>query len=177
MRPCARLLALMLGATFLVSCERETAPSLMNPVEGQPEVGFVLPDNVGIIRNMEDYRDKTLLINFWATWCEPCREEMPALSRLHQDRAGKKFRVIAIHVGPGEVEKFLEEVPVSFPILLDEQLEMTDWNVTALPTSFLISPEGKMQYKAIGVREWDAEEAHEFFDAVATAYSKKRRIR
>lgn len=138
------------------------------PEDQQVPVAFSLPDDNGIVRHMSDFQGKTVLINFWATWCAPCREEMPALSRLHQARADKDFRVLAIHVGPGDVAPFLEAIPVAFPIWIDEDLELAHLDVHALPTTILVSPEGRVIYQRVGVREWDSEEAHAFFDALAT---------
>lgn len=154
--------ALALGAT---GCSDE--PELMEPASGKAAPDFVLPDLDGQPWQLSQTRDQTLLINFWATWCEPCRREMPALNRLHEAMAGKDFQVIGIHVGPSkEIGHFLEETPVSFPILVDADLALADWNVTLLPATFLIDAEGYARYWALGEREWDSPEAMEFFTAV-----------
>lgn len=162
-----RFLVLLLGSALAlgtVSCSDE--PGLMEQASGKPAPDFVLPDLDGQSWQLSQARGQTLLINFWATWCEPCRREMPALSRLHEAMAGKDFQVIGIHVGPSkEIGRFLEETLVSFPILIDADLALEDWNVPMLPATFLIDAEGYARYWAFGEREWDSPEAVEFFTA------------
>ena len=162
-----RFFALLLGSTLAlgtISCSDE--PELMEQASGKLAPDFVLPDLDGQSWQLSQARGQVLLINFWATWCEPCRREMPALSRLHETMAGKGFQVIGIHVGPSkEIELFLEETPVNFPILIDADLALADWNVPVLPATFLIDAEGHARYWALGEREWDSPEAVEFFTA------------
>lgn len=163
-----RFLALLLGSALAlgtISCSDE--PELMEQASGKPAPDFVLPDLDGQSWQLGQARGQVLLINFWATWCEPCRREMPALNRLHEAMAGKDFQVIGIHVGPSkEIELFLEETPVGFPILIDADLALADWNVPVLPATFLIDAGGHARYWALGEREWDSPEAVEFFTAV-----------
>lgn len=163
-----RFIALLLGGALAlgtISCSDK--PELMEQASGKPAPDFVLPDLGGQSWQLSQARGQTLLINFWATWCEPCRREMPALSRLHEAMAGKDFQVIGIHVGPSkEIDRFLEEAPVGFPILIDAELALADWNVPVLPATFLIDAEGYARYWAFGEREWDSPEAVEFFTAV-----------
>lgn len=155
---CLACLALAAG------CAEERA--LMDPASGRTAPEFALPDLEGRTWRLGEHRGRTLLINFWATWCAPCREEMPALERLHRTLGGDgHFSVIGVHVGPAgdALGVFLEEVPVSFPILVDADLALADWNVAALPTTVLIDLDGRARYAAAGPREWDSEEALEFF--------------
>ena len=145
----------------------DLAPDLMDPASGAPAPDFTLPDLEGHSWQLSEFRGQTLLINFWATWCAPCRREMPALDRLHQRMAGAGFHVIGIHVGPNTaIDSFLKETPVSFPILVDADLRLANWKVPAIPATFLIDAEGKVRYSAFGEREWDAPEAVEFFTAL-----------
>ena len=145
-------------------CAEERA--LMDPASGRAAPEFALPDLEGRTWRLSEHRGRTLLINFWATWCAPCREEMPALERLHRALGGDgEFSVVGVHVGPAgdALGAFLEETPVSFPILVDAELALADWNVAALPTTVLLDADGRARYAAAGPREWDAEEALEFF--------------
>ena len=82
-----------------------------------------LADAEGRERKLSEWRGKTVVVNFWATWCEPCREEMPSLERLKTRLAAKGFDVVAVNVGesPERVARFTREVPVSFPILYDKE--------------------------------------------------------
>ena len=157
--------ALLLACLALAAGCAEERP-LMDPASGKIAPGFALPDLEGRTWRLGEHRGRTLLINFWATWCAPCREEMPALERLHRTLGGDgRFSVVGVHAGPGgdALGVFLEEVPVSFPILVDADLALADWSVAALPTTVLIDPDGRARYAAAGPREWDSEEALEFF--------------
>ncbi len=155
---------LLLACTLaLAGCSEE--PELMNPASGDLAPDFVLPTLDGQHWRLNQQRGRVLLINFWATWCAPCRREMPALDRLNQQLGGTAFEVIGVHVGPSaDIEKFLEETPVSFPILMDEDLQLDGWGVRALPSTFLIDAQGHARYWAIGEREWDSSQALEFFN-------------
>ena len=164
----SRFFALLLGSALTLGaagCSDE--PELMEEASGKSAPDFVLPDLDGQPWQLSRARGQVLLVNFWATWCAPCRREMPALARLHEAMAGKNFQVIGIHVGPSaEIKRFLAETPVSFPILVDADLALEDWNVLMLPATFLVDAEGHARYQAVGEREWDSPEAVEFFSAV-----------
>ncbi len=142
---------------------------LMDKVESQPAASeFALPDIDGMIRRLSDYKGKYLLVNFWAVWCQPCREEMPAMNVLNDKLKSEDFDMVAIHVGPAEpgIDKFMQEIPVDFTILVDADISLTEWNVIGLPTTFLIDPEGRIIYRALSLREWDAPEMIRFLDTI-----------
>ena len=122
---------------------------------------FTLLDMDGVSHQLSDYKGKTVIINFWATWCPPCREEMPSMERAWNKIKDQNIVMFAINVGEDEdtIFTFLGDYPVSFTILLDTSGTMIDqWPVQGLPTTFVISPNGKLVYRAIGGREWDDEE-------------------
>ncbi|MDH3638221.1 MAG: TlpA family protein disulfide reductase [Gammaproteobacteria bacterium] len=120
---------------------------------------FRLPALNGEMRSSAEFRGRVILVNFWATWCVPCRREMPALNRLHQRLVGQGFSVVGIHIGPDAalVEEFLEQVPVRFPILIDEDMALSGWGVVGLPTTFLIGPNGNTLAQYVGEKAWDSE--------------------
>ena len=135
------------------------ARTLMDPVADEPEAqAFTLDSIDGVSISLDDYKGKFVLLNFWATWCAPCRKEMPALDRLHNKLNNGNFEVVGIHVGPSlsGVQRFLEQVPVEFTILIDQNMELSNWGVLGLPTTFLVNPEGQLVYRAVGEREWDS---------------------
>ena len=151
------------------------AEGLMDPISGSPKAGgFNLEGMNGNEVSLEDYRGKFVLLNFWATWCAPCREEMPAMSNLHNEFGGSGLEVVGVHVGPSlaGIKKFLEAVPVSFTILIDKDMSLASWGVRGLPTTFLINPEGKLVYKAVGEREWDSPEMMKFLKDLVTKYER-----
>lgn len=119
---------------------------------------FVLKDIDGNEHRLSNYRGKVVLVNFWATWCPPCRDEMPSM-----DRAYKKFKkagmvILAIDIGEDEddIFKFTADYPVSFPLLMDKDSSVIrQWAVTALPTTYIVDPAGRLFYRAVGGREWD----------------------
>lgn len=137
----------------------------MEPVSGQPVAeDFTLQTIDGTSVGLGDYRDKFVLLNFWATWCAPCRKEMPALDNLHKKLNHAGLEVVGVHVGPSldSIKMFLNQVPVEFTILVDLNMELSNWGVLGLPTTFLVSPEGKIVYRAVGEREWDSAEMIRF---------------
>ncbi len=119
-----------------------------------------LADLDGKSHDLAKLRGKVVLINFWATWCPPCRREMPSLERLSQALAGEPFIVLAVDVGEDAdtIEAFtnqLDTVP-TFPILLDATSRaMQAWKVAGLPTTFLVDKQGRVVASAIGGREFD----------------------
>ncbi len=125
------------------------------PLEGFPAPEIVLPTLDGGEARLSDLRGKSVILNFWATWCPPCRLEMPALQRVYDDYQG---RVVVVGVNlimsersPEAVRAFLEEIGVSFPIWLDVQNQASDaYRVTSLPTTFFIDPQGTICEVVIG---------------------------
>src|SRR5262249_31410678 len=109
---------------------------------------------------LEDYRGKGVLLNFWATWCEPCREEMPSMNKLRAALAGRPFEVLAVNLGGNEprIRRFLAQVPLDLPVLLDRDRTVAKaWRVRVLPASFLIGPDGRIRYSVIGEYNWSQE--------------------
>jgi len=143
------------------------AEGLMDPVGGTPQAGgFSLEGINGKQVSLENYKGKFVLLNFWATWCAPCRKEMPAMNNLHDQFGGEGLEVIGVH------KKFLESVPVSFTILMDKDMSLASWGVQGLPTTFLINPEGKLVYEAVGERVWDSPEMVKFLKDLVEKYER-----
>lgn len=133
---------------------QQTLPTFLN----QPAPDFSLVDINGARHRLGDYRGKVVVLNFWATWCPPCRYEMPAMERLRQQVQGEAIAVLAINVGEDEdrVFEFTGSYPVEFPLLLDQQGKVIeDYPVVGLPTTYIIDPKGRIRYRAVGSREWD----------------------
>ncbi|MDH5601501.1 MAG: TlpA family protein disulfide reductase [Gammaproteobacteria bacterium] len=110
--------------------------------------------------DIKDLKGKVVVVNFWATWCPPCRREMSSLERLHLATKEKNVVLLAVNVGEDmdTVFPFLGMISPSpsFPILFDTDTETAkQWQVKGLPTTYIVSPEGKIVYRAIGGREFD----------------------
>jgi len=109
----------------------------------------------------EDFTGKVTLVNFWASWCGPCVEEIPALNRLREYMKDKPFELISINYAekPEQIREFLNMVKVNFPVLLDEDGSYSaKWNVLVYPATFVIATDGNIVYGVNGAIEWDSEE-------------------
>ena len=114
----------------------------------------------GQSHDLAQLKGRVVLINFWATWCPPCRREMPSMERLSQALKGEAFSVLAVDVGedPDTIDGFISQLDATlgFPILLDTRSRaMQAWKVAGLPTTFLVDKQGRMVASAIGGREFD----------------------
>jgi peroxiredoxin len=110
--------------------------------------------------NLEQLRGKTVLINFWATWCKPCEDEMPAMERLYQALRGSEFELIAISVDEDEalVDAFVQRLGLSFPILMDPtQRVSAAYQAFRYPESLLVGGDGIVVDRYVGPKDWDAE--------------------
>ena len=113
--------------------------------------------------SLDEQKGKVVLVQFWATYCTPCRKEMPSMNKLMKKLEESKtpFEILAVNMGESkdEVQKFVDEVKPEFTILMDEKGENVQaWNVFAAPSNFLIGPKGKIRYTLYGGVDWDADE-------------------
>ena len=121
---------------------------------------LVLKDPSGKEHDLAQYKGKVVLLNFWATWCEPCRAEMPSMESLRQRYADAPFVVLAVNVDEPEqrIRAFLQRMPLAFQILLDPGMKATRaWNARILPASFLIGRDGRIRYSARGDVNWTSD--------------------
>lgn len=137
------------------------------------EVTFL--DGEGREHRLADFRGKLVLLNLWATWCAPCREEMPALDRLEGEMGSDRFQVVALSVernGLDLARTFLKEVGVEHLALFNDSSARANFTLKAfgLPTTLLISPDGKEIGRLVGPAHWDSEDAQRLIEAALTAY-------
>ena len=114
---------------------------------------FELRDLDGKTVSLRGLRGSPVLLNFWATWCPPCRAEMPYIQQIYEEWSGKGLEVLAIDIGesPSEVKKFLQNQGLSLPVLLDTKKNVAQkYNITGIPTTFFIDSDGIIQEKVIG---------------------------
>ena len=128
---------------------------------------FTLKNLAGEDVSLEQFRGKYLLLNFWATWCGPCKIEMPSLEALYQRFGSDKFDVVGIAndmFGAQVVRPFVKASKISFPVLLDQRLIVSHrYGVVSLPTSFLIDPQGKIIGVLQGAEDWSDPETLLYF--------------
>jgi len=146
---------------FTGSSPAVTDSELLKPYRGSfnPPV-LSLHDIQGKQHSLSDYKGNILLVQFWATYCTPCRKEMPSMNRLIEKMADKPFKIISVDMAesPQTIQKFLDEVPLNFPVLLDtEGLTIGAWKVFAAPANFILDKQGNIIYTLYGAVEWDSE--------------------
>lgn len=126
----------------------------------QKALDFSLKTLGGKRVSLEDYRGKVILLNFWATWCGPCRMEMPSMEKLWQDFKEEDFVILAIDIQEeGKlVSSFMKERNLSFPVPLDAKGNVArSYGVRGIPTTFFLNPKGETIGKAVGARDWASE--------------------
>jgi thiol-disulfide isomerase/thioredoxin len=114
-----------------------------------PAPGFALQSRDGAKVSLAQYKGQVVMINFWATWCVPCRAEMPKLEALSQRYNKLGFKLLAVNVenNPDGVKKWLAETPVSFPVLFDTKSEVSKlYKVETMPTTVIVAKDGTMRY-------------------------------
>ena len=125
---------------------------------------FTLKTLKGETVSLKDYRGRLIFLNFWATWCGPCRAEMPSMQRLWEEFKEEDFVILAINIQEESklVSSFVNERGLSFPVLLDEKGKVArSYGIRGIPTTFFLNPEGEIIGKAVGARDWDSEESFE----------------
>ena len=123
---------------------------------------FALKDLNGNLVRLDDFRGTVVFLNFWATWCPPCRVEMPSMEKLYKEFKNKKFIILAVDMQEDseKVRKFKEKFKLSFPILLDaEGVVASYYGVNAIPATFLVDRAGYLYAAAMGARDWASEDA------------------
>ena len=142
---------------------------LIRPSRQKVAEDFTLQMPGGTSFRLSDHRGKTVLVNFWATWCPPCREEMPAMERLYQQHKDRGLMLVAVSLDadPSLVSPYLKESKLTFPVALDPKAEVANkYGVRALPSSFVVDRVGTMTALALGPRAWDNDAAHSLVEAL-----------
>jgi thiol-disulfide isomerase/thioredoxin len=155
MKPVA---VLVLAAALAAAAPGASAEASIKPWSGTPRLalsGRAL-DGHGV--DLEALQGHVVLVNFWATWCEPCIAEMPSIERLRAKLGGQPFDVIAVNYGESRerITEFLQRQHVSLPVLLDPGQEAANaWNAKGLPMTFLVDADGRVRYWVFGEMDWD----------------------
>jgi peroxiredoxin len=124
----------------------------------QPAPDFTLKSLAGENLRLKEYRGKVVLVNFWASWCGPCRQEMPILDKIHQRYAPMGFTVLGVNVDKksDKARQIAERLDVSFPLLLDQQQTVSEqYQVSAMPYTLLVDRDGEVHYIHKGYKPGD----------------------
>lgn len=122
---------------------------------------LVLPDLQGRPHALSDWRGQVLIVNFWASWCEPCRAEIPAMAALVERHQADGLQLLAVNVGesPQKIAAFLEKFPMPATVLHDRNsTALKAWQVAGMPGNFLVDRYGVLRYWHLGALDWDRAE-------------------
>ena len=147
----------------------------MKDVAPTPEFSLTTPEGKKI--SLKDFRGKTVFLNFWATWCVPCREEMPAMEKLYQEFKNNNFVVLAINVKDRKQEAiaFIKELKLTYPVALDPEAEVAQlYGAWGLPTTYLIGPKGEGLARGWGPAEWYSPAARKLFKELLEEKNARR---
>jgi len=158
-----RLLPALAGLGLVFSAFAAPLPAspeqtLTSLLERPPAPELGLPDLDGAMHTLAKHEGKVLIVNFWATWCPPCRAEMPSMQRAWEVVKDDGIVLLGVNMGEDEdrIWTFTADYPVDFPLLLDRDGSVTErWPLKGLPTTFVVDGEGRLVYQAIGERAWD----------------------
>lgn len=164
--------AVLLLAASLAGAAEPPLGHSMTPLPSAPLAeDFSLPDMDGEDHALTDFRGQVVMLNFWGTWCPPCRREMPSMQRLYAKFRERGLVVVAVNQfeDPDLVFEFigrLSEEP-TFPILFDRESRISElYKVKGLPTTYLLDREGRIRYRAIGGREFDHPEVEALIEGL-----------
>lgn len=160
------LLVLIGGGVYLTS----KPPATRAVAVGDLAPDFQLEDTKGNKVALSELRGKVVMLNFWATWCPPCKEEMPSMEQLNKIMAGEDFVMLAINTeknGRSVVPDFLKKNPHDFTVLYDDQGTVQQaYGVYKFPESFIIRKDGTIDQKVIGVINWSSPETVTYFKSL-----------
>jgi len=165
------ILFVFIACVFLIVFLRDERDSTLKTTEpiqpGLKMPNFTFPDINGREVSLSDHRGKVVLVNVWATWCPPCRQEMPSMQSLYEKFKGENFEILAVSIdseGREAVAPFMRKMNLTFPALLDPGETIRSlYGITGVPESFIIDKQGILVEKIIGPINWATPEVFFFF--------------
>jgi peroxiredoxin len=158
----ALFLSVLFFVFFIAGCENIAGLKEIKKIEiGKPAPDFVLQDVSGDTWKLSSLKGKAVFINFWASWCKPCRDEMPSMEALNKAMAGQPFQMLAIVFNDDldTANRFARGLGVTFPVLVNPEPELTEaYMITGVPETFLIDADGILRHRFIGPYNWDTPE-------------------
>ncbi len=153
------MLSLLVGIFFIAGCENIAGPKKIKRMEiGKPAPDFVLQDAAGKTWKLSSLKGKVVFINFWATWCKPCRDEIPSMEALNKTMTGQPFQMLSIVFNDDLdlANSFALRLGATFPVLANPDPELTEaYMITGVPETFLIDAQGILRHKFIGPYDWN----------------------
>lgn len=160
---------LLVAVPLVLLLLKEKDTKFVTPLQlGQTAPDFTFPDLDGRKVSLSDYRGKVVLVNIWATWCPPCREEMPSMQKLYERFKGQDFEILAVSIdadGREAVAPFVQQMNLTFPALLDPNEKIRSlYAITGVPESFIIDRNGILVERVIGPLDWATPKVFSFFE-------------
>ncbi len=128
------------------------------PLDGRPAPPLRLADMSGKVTDLKGLRGRWVMVHFWASWCRPCRKEMPSIQRMAEQLVPQHLQLVMVNTAETDetVFSFLAVVTPDLDTLMDRDGQVTDrWQPRGLPSSFFVDPQGRLRYLALGGRKWD----------------------
>lgn len=169
-----RILSLFIACLFLslTACSKTDSSKISSVAKEKspaPQISVVSLEN-GSTLKLSDLKGKVVLLNFWATWCPPCREEIPSMMKLNKFMVGKPFQMVAVSIdegGKSVIDSFFKETGFSLPTYQDASgASSKSYGVTGVPESFIIDKQGVLVKKIIGGAAWDSPEVVAFLEGL-----------
>ena len=162
--------ALLVAMSLLPACNKGKDTG-KKAVEGTIAPDFTVKDLAGKEVKLADLKGNVVLVNFWATWCPPCKEEIPSMMKLNQSMTGKPFRMLAISIDEGGKEAivaFFKKSGMSLPAYLDSDGKISQlYGATGVPETFIVDKTGVIQKKIVGGMDWGSSEVLSFMNELA----------
>ncbi len=154
--------AWVVGACLVGAGASRAEESRFIPWKEAPTPALVLRDLSGRPQALADYRGQVVLLNFWATWCEFCKDEVASMKKLQEQLTGKPLAILSINYGesPSRVREYAKHLSANVEVLLDPDQEAARaWRVRVIPSSFLVDGDGRVRYSVIGNLDWASDDA------------------
>jgi len=162
----------LLGISLIILQVRggRAAPEV-RPEQGHLAPDFTLSNLDGQMVRLSDFRgNKAVLLNFWATWCAPCRLEMPTMDKAYQEYKSRGLEILAVSLDAGSnsvVKNFMQELKLDFPVLLDPDMEVLRlYRQFSIPATFLIDKQGIVRHRELGYRDWTTPDSRKLIEAI-----------
>ena len=153
---------LLIATVFITSCGPGNEQPLVKAIKGQPSPDFILTDIKGKDWQLSSLHGKVVFINFWATWCPPCLQELPSMEALNKSMADKPFQMLTILYNdrPEFGQSLVSKSGYNFPVLIDSDSSTAkEYRLTGVPETYIVDTQGILREKFIGPFEWNSSKA------------------